>query len=278
MQAFQHHKIRDIGDIITDTFQYIRTHFNTLGKALLFFVLPLYIIQFFLLKDYTDQIFSSFQSGNFNNFDAFFGPRYFLGIAISIVASAVLTVVTLKHLKLTQDGFEPSPEAILEDIIPNVLRYIGLYVVYFFVLIFSALIFFFPMIFFGIKFSLSTSVLILEEETVFGAFSRSWELTKDYWWSTFGIVLVMYILMMMVTYAILVPITFFSILTVETGTGEVGDPGLWVNFYYVLTGIMTAVSSLISTILFLAISLQYYSLIERKEGGSLRSQIEGLLD
>lgn len=278
MLEFKHHKIRDLGDIITDSFQYVRIHFKTLGKALLFFVLPLYIIQFFLMKGYTDQIFSSISDGTFGDFDTIFGPQYFIGIILSIVASAVLTVVTIKHLKLTEDGFDPSPEAILEDLIPNVLKYIGLYIVYVFILFFSALFFFFPMIFFGIKFCLSTSALILEEETVFGSLSRSWELTKDSWWGTFAIVLVMYILMIMVTYAILIPITIISILTVETGAGEVGDTSFWANLYYVLTGIMTALSSLISTIIFLAISLQYYNLMERKEGGSLRSQIEGLLD
>jgi hypothetical protein len=278
MQEFTHQKIRDLGDIITDSFQYIRIHFKSLGKALLFFVLPLYIIQFFMMKGYTDQLFTAFTAGNFADFNTVFGPRYFLGIALSIIASATLTVVTLKHLKLTEGEFDPTPEAILEDIVPNVLKYIGLYIVYFFVLIFSAFLFFFPMIFFGIKFCLSTSALILEEETVFGSMSRSWELTKDNWWATFAIVFVMYILMIMVTYAILIPITILSIITVETGTGEVGEPSFWVNFFYVLTGIMTAISSLISTVIFIAISLQYYNLVERKEGGSLRSQIEGLLD
>ncbi len=278
MQEFNHHKIRDLGDIITDSFQYVRIHFQTLGKALLFFVLPLYIIQFFLMKGYTDQLIGAFTGGDFATLDTIFGPQYFIGIILSIVASAVLTVVTIKHLKLTEGGFEPSPEAILEDLIPNVLKYIGLYIIYFFILFFSAFLFFFPMIFFGIKFCLSTSALILEEETVFGSLSRSWELTKDHWWPTFAIVLVMYILMIMVTYAILIPVTIISILTVETGAGEAGDPSFWANLYFVITGIMTALSSLISTIIFLAISLQYYSLVERKEGGTLRSQIEGLLD
>ncbi len=278
MQSFNHHKVRDIGDIITDSFQYIRLHYKSLGKALLFFVLPLYIIQFFVLKDYTDQIFNSFSTGAFENLDAIFGPRYFIGIIISVVASAVLTVVTLRHLKITSDNLEPTPEAILEDMVPDVLRYIGLYFLLAFVLIFSAFFFFLPMIFFGIKFCLSTSALILEDETVFGAMSRSWELTKDFWWSTFAVVLVIYILMILVTYAILIPITILSLLTVETGTGEMGSPDFWTNFFYVITGIMTAVSSLVSAVIFIAISLQYYNLAERKEGGNLRSQIEGLLD
>lgn len=275
---FNHHKIRDIGDIITDSFQYVRIHFNTLGRALLFFVLPFYIVQFFLMKGYTDEIFGSILGGNVAALDTIFGPKYFLGLALSIVASAVLTVVTLKHLKLTDSGEEPTPEAILEDIVPNVLKYVGLYILMVFLLSFSMLLFIIPFFFFGIKFCLSMSALILEDESIFGSMKRSWELTKDHWWGTFAVILVMYIMMILITYAILIPITIISILTVESGSVEVADPSLWTNFYYVLTGIMTAISSLISAIIFIAISLQYYSLIERKEGGALRSQIESLLD
>lgn len=278
MQPFSHHKTRDIGDIITDSFQYIRIHFVTLGKSLLYFVLPLYIIQFFLLKGYTDQMFATFQSGAFDDLGAIFNTQYFIGIIISIIASAVLTVVTLKHIKLTEQEVAVTPELILEDMVPDVLRYIGLYIILFFVLFFSALFFFFPMIFFGIKYCLSTSALILEDETVFGAMKRSWELTKDYWWSTFGVILVMYILMMLVTYAILIPVTIISILTMDTGMVESADPSFFSNLYMIFTGLMTAISSLLSTIIFIAIALQYYNLIERKEGGNLRSKIEGLLD
>lgn len=129
MQSFVHHKVRDIGDIITDSFQYIREHYQTLGKALLFFVLPMYIIQFFLLKGYTDQFFANIQANNFNDFSSLFSGRYFLGILISILASATLTVVTLKHLQLTENGYEATPEEILEDIVPNVFKYIGLYII-----------------------------------------------------------------------------------------------------------------------------------------------------
>ena len=278
MQSFVHHKVRDIGDIITDSFQYIREHYQTLGKALLFFVLPMYIIQFFLLKGYTDQFFANIQANNFNDFSSLFSGRYFLGILISILASATLTVVTLKHLQLTENGYEATPEEILEDIVPNVFKYIGLYIILSITLGFSLLFFVIPFFFFGVKFCLSTSALILEDESISGAMRRSWELTSNHWWSTFGVLIVMYFLMMLVSYALLLPISILSFLVNDAGATSAGDTSFIANLFMIINGILTAITSFLPTILFIGIALQYYNLVERKEGGSLRSKIEGLVD
>ncbi len=117
MQSFTHHKIRDIGAVITDTFQYIRIHYKTIGKALLFFVLPIFIVQFFLIKDITEEIFSAFGSGNIDYINSIFGARYFFGVILGIIGNAVLTLVSLQHIKLTRDNYEPTPDAILENIV-----------------------------------------------------------------------------------------------------------------------------------------------------------------
>ena len=278
MQSFEYHKIRDLGEIIADSFQYLRIHFKTLGTALLFFVLPIYIIQFFLMKGYTDQIVGTLTGGNVSNFEHIFGLQYFFGIVLSLIANSTLTVITIKHVQLTEKNVAPSPDALLKEIVPNVLKYTGLYIVLYFILIPSAILFFFPIIFFGIKLCLSVSALLLEKKTIFGAIGRSWELTKNHWWSTFIILFVMFILIAFISYAFIIPTTILSTFTVETGALELGNSTIWANFFYVITGILTAISSLTSVVLYIVITLQYYNLVERKEGANLKSQIEGLLN
>ncbi len=278
MHSFEYHKIRDLGEIITDSFQYLRIHFKTLGKALLFFVLPIFIIQFFLMKGYTDQIVGTLMGGNVSDFENIFGLQYFFGIVLSLIANSTLTVITIKHVQLTEKNVDPTPDALLKDIVPNVLKCVGLYVVLYLILIPSVFFFFFPMVFFGIKLCLSASALLLEKKTIFGAIGQSWELTKNHWWSTFLILLVMIILIVFITYAVIIPTTILSTFTVETGALELGDSTIWTNFFYIITGILTAISSLTSVVLYIVITLQYYNLLERKEGAHLRSQIEGLLN
>ncbi len=125
---------------------------------------------------------------------------------------------------------------------------------------------------------MSTAVLIMEDESVLGAMRRSWELTKSYWWATFGLVVIMYIIMIIASYSLIIPLSALSIFTLETGAAELNDPSLWSNFYFVINGIITAISSLFTSVFLIAISIQYFNLVERKEGGNMRLEIESLLD
>ena len=50
MSTFQLRKTRDFGQIITDTFTYLRVHFKSLGKALFIFVFPILLISGVLIS------------------------------------------------------------------------------------------------------------------------------------------------------------------------------------------------------------------------------------
>ena len=84
--------------------------------------------------------------------------------------------------------------------------------------------------------------------------------------------------MIIASYSLIIPLSALSIFTLETGAAELNDPSLWSNFYFVINGIITAISSLFTSVFLIAISIQYFNLVERKEGGNMRSEIESLLD
>ncbi len=274
MQSFDHRVSRDIGDILTDTFQYIRIHYKTLGKGLVFFVFPLYLIQAFLMQGYSDQIFSTlFQPDAI--FD-FLGWRYFASIGISLLAYGVLSVVALKHLDLTDQGINPEANDLMEDSVPLILRFIWLYILLFLVLIASAFFFFFPAIFLGIRLSLAPAALILEDLSVDKAIRRSWELTQGYWWATFALFFIMYIIVIFSTYVFILPTTILSIFLMDSGAAS--ESNNFSTLFTVLTSFSAALGSLFTAVLHISFALQFYNLVERKEGGSLRSRIEGLID
>lgn len=274
MQSFNHRVSRDVGDILTDTFQYVRIHYKTLGKGLVFFVFPLYLIQAFLMQGYSDQIFSTlFQPDAI--FD-FIGWRYFTSIAISLLAYGVLSVVALKHLGLTDQGINPEASDLMEDSILLIFRFIGLYILLFLILIASAFFFFFPAVFFGIRLSLAPAALILENRGVGDAISRSWELTQGYWWATFVLFFIMYIIVIFVTYVFILPTTILSIFLMDSGAAS--EANNYSTLFTVLTSFSAAIGSLFTAILHISFALQFYNLVERKEGGSLRSRIESLVD
>ncbi|MBO6524996.1 MAG: hypothetical protein JJ971_14275 [Balneolaceae bacterium] len=274
MQNFNHRISRDVGDILTDTFQYVRIHYKTLGKGLVFFVFPLYLIQAFLMQGYSDQIFSTLFEPD-AIFD-FFGWRYFTSIAISLLAYGVLSVVALKHLDLTDQGIDPQPNDLISDSVPLIFRFIGLYILLFLILIASAFFFFFPAVFFGIRLSLAPAALIFENRGVGDAISRSWELTQGYWWATFVLFFIMYIIVIFTTYVFILPATILSIFLMDSGAAS--EANNYSTLFTVFTSFSAAFGSLFTAILHISFALQFYNLVERKEGGSLRSRIESLVD
>lgn len=278
MDKFVFKKIRDIGDILTDTFQYIRIHYLTLGKGLLFFVLPIYLINFFVLKDYFGELIQQIFSGNPDAFATLIDWRYFAGIFLGMLGSAALGGVTLTHIQLTEQEESAEPDRILQDLIPSVLNFLALSIILGFILFISAFFFLIPAIFLGIKLSLSAPILILENRSITEAMARSWELTKDYWWNTFGVIVIFYILILIISWAFAIPISIFSILANDTGMETAVNPSVFSNLYLVINGILSAISSLATAIMYIGLSLHFFNLQERKEGVDLRSKIEGLLD
>ncbi len=277
MQTFEHKRIRDLGDILTDTFQYVRVYYKSLLKGLFFFVAPLYLIQAFLMEGYASELFASILNpSNTQDLGELFGWRYFTSMGITLLSYAVLSLVTFNHLYFTEEGEEPITTDLLEDSGILILRFLGLYVVMMFILFFSALFFIIPAIFLGIRLSLASSVIVLEKRGVFESLGRSWELTQNYWWATFTLFFIMYIIILFSSYVLILPTTLVSIFLTDSGT--INDPQGYLSLFTIFSAISTAVSSLFVSLFHISFALQYYNLVERKEGGSLRAKIEGLVD
>lgn len=277
MQNFNLRRSRDIGDILTDTFQYIRIHYLVLGKGLLFFVMPLYLVNAFLLQEYSSQLIGDiFDPNNLDALQGLFSGRYFLAVFFSIVAYSLIPVIVLNHMDMVSQGLEPQVSDLIEDSLPLILKIIGLNIIITIIVGFSFLFLFFPAIFFGIKLSLAQSALVLEDRDIMESINRSWDLTKDFWWATFALLLIMYIITVFTTYVFILPTAILSIFFVD-GVAA-GEGSMFVTFITTLELIFNAVGSLFTAIIQIAVALHFFNLVERREGGNLRSKIEGLAD
>ncbi|MEQ9264895.1 MAG: hypothetical protein RLN81_06730 [Balneolaceae bacterium] len=277
MDHFNHRKTRDIGDILTDTFQYVRIHYITLGKGLLFFVLPLYLVQVFLMQDNFSDLFNLLaEPDNPEMFGNFFNGKYFLGIALSIVAYTMLSLVILNHIKFTEQEIEFEPIELIEDFFQTGLRLLGLYVLIYLIVLISVFFFVLPAIFFAIKLCLAQTASVIEERSITSSLSRSWYLTKEYWWATFALILVMLIIVWFSSFVLMFPITILSGFFVETGLSNGSDSVL--TLFNIISIISSVFGTLLISLIYISITLQFYNLVERKEGGDLRSKIESLID
>lgn len=107
------------------------------------------------------------------------------------------------------------------------------------------------------------------------SWSRCFYLIKGNWWVTFGVLFVASIITSIASYAFLIP--FYIVMGFGAfSTAETGDP----TWMILLAAIMLIVSQIGRAFLMMYVSscmtMKYYDLLERKEGGSLAKEIESL--
>lgn len=278
-------KSRDFGDIISDTFKYIRVHFKTLGKALLLFVLPVVIISGVLISSSFVTMMDFDSLANPETMDAnalaqqtsSFLAKFFIGMFLFAINFILIYVIVFKHMHFVDKG--------ITDITPNMLveglgkNFIGIFAILFITAtatVIGLFLFIIPGIYIAIKFSLAPAIFIIEDESISDALSRSWDATKDYWWFTFGMNIVMSIIMNFTSYIFIIPM-YFIIGIVAFASGDGADSMQSIGFIIsILYGLSIVVPALLYCIPISSQALVYFNIHERKTGQSMLDKIDSL--
>lgn len=261
-------KERDFNSLISDTVAFVKQEYKTLGKALLTYAGPFILISSFLGAMYQKDLYSNPSVFDPNNplaaFKHMFSTKYYFFLLSSAVSNVVLNLVVFSYILLYVN--KGKDKFILEDVWKMTLRYIV--PVLFMLLAMSFLIgvgfiFIVPGIYLIVIFSL-TIFAHMNEEIGFGeAINRSIYLIKNYWWYTFGILVVIYLIAFATGYIFLIPQSIMSssyAQSVQSGNFE-GTSAL----YTTLSVIGTFASSLIYAIVYIVLPMHYYSQVQKKE-------------
>ncbi|MEX0845199.1 MAG: glycerophosphoryl diester phosphodiesterase membrane domain-containing protein [Balneolaceae bacterium] len=273
MKDFTLQKYRDLGGILTDSFVYIRIHYKSLGKALLLLVLPFYLISGFLVGNAYTSFFSAMMQNPDVAGDTIFSGNFMIGLILLAISSGALLTVALTHIQIAQHDEEVQLSQIIDKFGGNFFTLFILYLIIILAVSFSFFLFIIPAIYVGIKLFIAPAVAILEEKNPFEAVRRSWDLVQGHWWFTFAVYLVMNIITSFMSYVLIIPMSIFIGFVTTSGADSNEVLGTGMGIFY---GLMVVIASLFSVLMLIAMCLQYYNLIERKEGRGLREQIEEL--
>lgn len=278
-------KSRDFGDIISDTFKYIRVHFKTLGKGLFLFVFPVVIISGVLVSS---SFMSIMEFDNFTNPEAMdanalaqqtgsFLGKFMLGMFLFMLNFFLIYVIVFKHIQLVDDGItDISPSMLVDDLPRNFLGIVGLLFITGAATIIGLFLFILPGIYLAFKFSLAPVIFIVEKESFSNSLSLSWDITKDYWWLTFGMSFVMAIIMNFASYIFIIPMYFvIGIITFASG-GANPDMSTLGFIISILYGLSIVVPALLYCIPITSQAFVYFNIHERKTGQSMMNRIESL--
>lgn len=269
------------GDVLSDSLSFVRDHFVDLGRGLLYIAGPALVAMALASALFQRQVFdmTTVFEPNADPTEVFsiFGPAYFLTVVLGVVALTLVYAVGYAYVFLYMDG---APGAItvgeLWDetkrlLAPVFLTSTGLFLlgvaslVIFLIPCLGALawlggwIYFFPAI------SLLIPARLIDEGDFFSAFRRARHLVEGYWGQTFGLLVLIYVVMFVVGIVLALPgivvgfmIGFF---------GATGAEGL-VRTFSTLSAVLGSVSYLAYVLIPVATAMHYFNLVTKQEGAA----------
>jgi hypothetical protein len=254
---------REFGDIISDTFIFLRQNFLPLLNA--YFVI---CGAFLVVGILASLMFDSDQSQT--TFADLFSFNGIFGLLFSAANYTSLVVTALSYMALYREKGNQPPD----------VKEVWSYVKYFYfrvlwsqillaiVLGVATMLCFFPGVYLFPIFSLVVPIMIMENTNLEYAAKKAFKIIKENWWFAFGTMLLM---CTMVVIAILV----FMIPALLISSGGQWLTGKNLNTSYVLVqSIVSYLTEALWLIPVISVTLLYYTLIEAREATSLTSRIK----
>ncbi|GAB1450323.1 hypothetical protein MASR2M47_03790 [Draconibacterium sp.] len=265
-KEIQFRKKREIGDIFTDSFEFIKQEYKPLSKLIGVYVLP-FLLLYGLVQVYLQKnVISQFDFSDPETLLENIGPMYLnmflfslFGIFVqSLLIAAYYSYIEV-YIKKGKGNFDLSE--ITPYLFSNGLLAIGASFVLFFLVMIGIILCIIPGIYFANTYSLIFFILIFEKKGFGNAFSRSSSLLRMQWWNTLLINVVGIIIIWTVSMIISIPtmITGFSKNIFNPDLAPVEYP----DWYWVLIAISTIISSALYIIPYTFLAFQYFNLDEQ---------------
>lgn len=294
IQLFQQ---RDFGDKINVTFQYITQNFRSLGLALLYIVGPVALLAGIATGVFQSNMLDLGNMAKNGDYDSdnpfgagyamalsFFSPAFWFTMLFTLLAILVVSLVTYAHMKVyarkTSPGTlalnQPGPvdisvTEVWEEMQPLIGRSFVISVLGSIITFVAALFFFIPGIYVGIVMSLALAVTTFEGTDFGQTWNRCFALIRDKWWSTFGLIFVMGLISGVVGLLFTLPAGILSFLITAKLLPDMS------GFWLILGNVVATVgSTLLRSLIYVAVGFQYTNLVERQEGRGLLSAIDSI--
>ncbi|SDX86165.1 hypothetical protein SAMN05444411_110129 [Lutibacter oricola] len=215
---------RDLGTIISDTFKFIRENWKEYFLTILKIVGPILAVSLAFIVFYMlafSNIFSDKESIQNNPMGAI--STMFSWVAgIIFVYTVLYTLLSMSSLyfikSYIKNNGKPVFAEVKENVFKNIWKFLGLGILVTISVMFGMMLCYAPGIYLAVALSLSTSIMIFEDKNVGDSFSHSFTLIKGQWWNTFGVLIVVWLLIMVLGQVFSVPAFIYQM--VQMGTIE----------------------------------------------------------
>lgn len=267
---------RDLGEILSATFSFIRLHFKYLFKNILIIAVPIMLLSSYSIYLFYDNMFKNINQNYKPNPLGMMENMLFMMLAVGF-AVLILNAVVVEYFRLSleYDRKEIVPRLIIDGLKKRILRYLGMSILMLLMILIGSLFFIIPGIYLGVALSLVFFIIGIENTDIGDAISRTFTLIKGYWWRSFGLYILAGIIQTVLSYAIILPISIgTSIISAQSVLTNSGSPQQFGVIMAITTAISFFIMILTRVFTLLVIGINYFSIVEAKEEVYLSKQIE----
>jgi hypothetical protein len=269
-------QVRDFGEVINDTFIFLKQNYKPLLKSV-FFISILFVV--------ANIIFSTinlyYLQKTMNLYGRSFGrevvQRSYLSTALimlfAMITYYVISLCTYSYINIyvEKKGETPTLEEVWSYSKYHALRYLWGNFIIIIILLLGLILCVIPFFYLWPILNLALSVIVLDNANVSYSISRSFKLIKQSWWMSFGTIIILTVIYYACTLAIQLPLAI-----VGAGANffipKLNEP-LYLLF---IKSILASLSHFIIIIPTIGTSLLFFSLVEKKESEGLFERIESI--
>jgi hypothetical protein len=277
-------KKRELGDIITDTFAFIRQN----GKSLLSVLMKTAGIPFILLllasAYYTHASASIFDPVSIKNGEMFNSGTliitFFAMLATLLIFYGMLFGTVLHYIKSYIDTRgNVNTASVVQGVKKDFGNIIGLGVLSGLITSIGFMLCVIPGVYLYVPMSLVFSILVFRNTSISNAINDSFLLIKNEWWITFATLFVIGIIVWVISMVFSIPTliyTFTKSFTIAS-EGSLADPSTMFDWVFIaLNAISSAAQYILYMITAISTAFIYYNLNERKHATGALEQIDAL--
>ncbi len=278
----QFNKKRDFSDIINVTFGFLRQEFKDLfGTVAIYTIIPL--VGLAVVSVFFGQYnWSNYFEGLVNNTPNMTEPN--MGLILLLLLLSMLTHIMIlgitfeyMHLYHTLGKGNFTRGDVGQAFAKDFFSILGFNIILFIVYIFAFIFFFIPLVYLSVALSFIIMVKIAEKKGFSASWSQCFALVKNNWWFTFGLIIVMSIIIGVISQVFSIPMMIYG--GIQGYTAATGS-NLETNY-----GIMTILSlfstlggSWLYVIMYVMLGSHYYSLSADNGENSILDRINQIGD
>lgn len=281
-------KQRELGEIINDTFKFLRENYKLLFTLILKIAGPAFLIlivsagyymyatmnTFSILE--TSTPFENMIAGNFE----LFVLAALVMFASLLIYTTLLSGTVLNFIKsYIKNKGEVNEHEVGQDTRSDFWKLFGGGLLTGIMVFFGLLVCFFPGIYLMVPLSLIFAVLIFDKLSIGDSISHCFVLIKDNWWITFATLLIMWILVYIIGIVFSIPAIIYTLTKSLTMATETSGANIFQTFdwvYVALNLIGTIAQYLLYTITIISTGFIYFNLNEKKNFTGTLESIDNL--